>query len=397
MYRSIYYAAIAAVVAGMVSCSKDNSGKNDGNEENFDLSGRVTENLTLKSGSTYHLVGSLQVVAPAVLTIEPGVTVTAADNGEINYILIEQGAKINACGTVDSPIVLTADSKKSGTWGGLHICGRAHSNKAAKAGESLTSEIGNAIYGGNVENDNSGTLKYVRLEYTGYKLDAEHEANGLSLYGVGNGTTISYVQCYMGSDDGIEFFGGSVNVDHCLVIDCTDDSFDWTEGWNGKGEYLVAYQSDPTCDCLIECDNNGDDFSALPVAHPTLRYVTLVGNGSSENKRGVRLRAGTEVTLENALICGKPNGITAETVQTITALANGTSVLKNIYIDSVFSEKVEEGQTSMYGSAQFLADGTNKENASISLQKHFIGTVDGNGAVDAANDWTAGWTYIAGL
>ena len=391
MRKITIFAAIAAMAAGLVSCNKVNP-DTPVEPENFDISGRITSDLTLKSGNTYKLVGSLQVIAPATLTIEPGVTVSAADNGEINYILIEQGAKIVASGTATNPIVLTADSKKTGAWGGLHICGKAHSNKAAKAGESLTSEIGNAIYGGDVENDNSGVLKYVRLEYTGYKLDAEHEANGLSLYGVGNGTQISYIQCYMGSDDGIEFFGGSVNVDHCLVVDCTDDSFDWTEGWNGKGEYLVAYQSDPTCDCLMECDNNGDDFNATPVAHPTLKYVTLVGNNSDDNKRGIRLRAGTEVSIENALVCGKPQGISAETTQTLTALANGTSVLKNIYLDSVFAEKLDEGQSSIYASAQFLADGTNKEKATITLNDKYVGIIDGNGAVDPANDWTKGWT-----
>lgn len=89
----------------------------------------------------------------------------------------------------------------------------------------------------------------------------------------------------MGADDGFEFFGGAVNVDHCVVVDCTDDSFGWTEGWNGKGEYLVAYQTDPTCDCLMECDNNGDDFNATPVAHPTLNHITLIGNNSSDNKK----------------------------------------------------------------------------------------------------------------
>ena len=391
MKKFVIIAAFAATLAGLVSCNKQNP-NDDGKGNEYEISGRITTDLTLKQGQTYKLVGSLQVVAPATLTIEPGVTVSAADNGEINYILIEQGAKINAVGTASNPIVLTADAKTTGAWGGLHICGKAHSNKAAKAGESLTSEIGNAVYGGNVENDNSGSLKYVRLEYTGYKLDAEHEANGLSLYGVGSGTEISYIECYMGSDDGIEFFGGSVNVDHCVVVDCTDDSFDWTEGWNGKGEYLVAYQSDPTCDCLMECDNNGDDFSATPVAHPTLKYITLVGNNSSDNKRGIRLRAGTEVSIENALICGKPLGITAETTPTISALASGKSVLKHIYMDSVFSEKVDEGAESVYASAQFLADGTNKENYTISLTDRYVGTIDGNGAVDAASDWTKGWT-----
>lgn len=381
---------IVACAAGLVACTKEKGNTPD--FESTDLKGRLTKDLTLEKGKTYNLVGSLQVVAPAVLTIEPGVTVVAADNGEINYILIEQGAKIIAEGTAEEPIVLTSVKKESGTWGGLHICGKAHSNRAAKPGESLTSEIGNAVYGGNVENDNSGILKYVRVEYSGYKLDAEHEANGISLYGVGNGTTISYVQAYMGADDGFEFFGGSVNVDHCVVVDCTDDSFDWTEGWNGKGEYLVAYQTDPTCDCLMECDNNGDDFNAAPVAHPTLNHITLIGNNSSDNKKGIRLRAGTEVSLENVLVSGKAEGIRAETVQTLNALASGVSVLKNVSLSNTFCEKVDDGQSSIYSSKNFLADGTNRENAKIEFTGRFVGMTDGRGAVDASSDWTKGWT-----
>lgn len=384
---------VLAAVAGTVSCTKEDNGNgNGGSEETFEIKGRVTEDLTLKSGNTYQLTGSLQVVAPAVLRIEPGVTVVAADNGEINYILIEQGAKIDAQGTASSPIVLTSERQAIGAWGGVHICGKAHSNKAAKAGESLTSEIGNAVYGGNVENDNSGIMKYVRIEYSGYKLDAEHEANGLSLYGVGNGTTISYIQTYMGADDGIEFFGGSVNVDHCVVVDCTDDCFDWTEGWNGRAEYLVAYQTDPSCDCLMECDNNGDDFNATPVAHPLIRNVTLIGNNSSDNKRGIRLRAGTQVTLENALVCGKSKGISVETVQTRQALADGVSVLKNVLLETKFVEEVPEGETSIYSSDMFLADGTNKAGQTFTFTGRFVGTVDGIGAVDPADDWTKGWT-----
>lgn len=381
--------AMICIAAAAVACTKSENGNEE--KEDFNLKGRVTSDLTLKEGYTYKLLGSLQVVAPARLTIEPGVTVEAADNGEINYILIEQGASISAVGTAESPIVLTSELKETGAWGGLHICGKAHSNKAASAGEFLTSEIGNAIYGGNEENDNSGKLRYVRLEYTGYKLDAEHEANGLSLYGVGNGTSISYIQCYKGSDDGIEFFGGSVNVDHCVVVDCTDDSFDWTEGWNGKGEYLVAYQTDPTCDCLMECDNNGDDFNATPVAHPTLKYVTLIGNNSSENKRGIRLRAGTEVTLENALVSGKPQGLTIETVQTANALKEGRSKLSNIYLSTVLNEKIEEGGSSLFSADDFVAAG-NKQNVEMTFTDRYVGTIDGNGAVEAGNDWTAGWT-----
>ena len=118
-----------------------------------------------------------------------------------------------------------------------------------------------------------------------FAFDEEHEANGVSFYGVGNGTTVEYLQAYKGSDDGFEFFGGSVNVRYMVVTSCSDDSFDWTEGWNGKGQFLVAFQEAETtlgydCDCLMECDSNGNNAAATPVAHPVLSNVTLVGNGS---------------------------------------------------------------------------------------------------------------------
>ena len=260
-------------------------------------------------------------------------------------------------GTVENPIVMTAENKTAGGWGGLHICGYAPTN----AGSGF-SEIGNAAYGGNDANDNSGVLKYIRLEYTGFALDDEHESNGISFYGVGAGTQVSYVQTYVGADDGLEFFGGTVNVDHCVVVDCTDDSFDWTEGWSGTATNLVAYQTDASCDCLIEADNNGDNFDATPVAHPTLRNLYLVGNGSSENKRGIRLRAGTRANIDGAKVAGKPNPLTIETTQTDDALANGTSVLKNVQIAGVLKNDVTGGK---YLSANFLAGQGNAENAQI--------------------------------
>ena len=321
------------------------------------LGGIVTENMTLTANTEYKLTSQLQVKAPAVLTIEEGVKITAADSEDPIYILIEQGAKINAVGTVENPIVMTAENKTAGGWGGLHICGYAPTN----AGSGF-SEIGNAAYGGNDANDNSGVLKYIRLEYTGFALDDEHESNGISFYGVGAGTQVSYVQTYVGADDGLEFFGGTVNVDHCVVVDCTDDSFDWTEGWSGTATNLVAYQTDASCDCLIEADNNGDNFDATPVAHPTLRNLYLVGNGSSENKRGIRLRAGTRANIDGAKVAGKPNPLTIETTQTDDALANGTSVLKNVQIAGVLKNDVTGGK---YLSANFLTGQGNAENAQI--------------------------------
>lgn len=295
------------------------------------LKGELTANKTLLKDKVYALSGDYIVKTGATLTIQEGVKIVAKTGDEsVDYILVQQGAKIEAVGTKENPIIMTSDKKESGAWGGLHICGKAHTN--AENGEG-TSEIGNAAYGGSADNDNSGTLKYIRLENTGYALDSEHEANGISFYGVGNGTTVEYVQAYNGSDDGFEFFGGSVDVKHMVVTNCSDDSFDWTEGWNGRGQFLVAYQEAKEtlgfdCDCLMECDNNGKNFAATPVACPTLANLTLIGNGGE--KQGVRLRAGTQVKMYNALISGKGKCLTTETTETEKALVDGTSVLNYV-------------------------------------------------------------------
>ena len=279
----------------------------------------------------YALSGEYIVKTGATLTIEEGVKIVAmTDDESVDYILVQHGAKIEAVGTKENPIIMTSDKKESGAWGGLHICGKAHTNAEGGTGKS---EIGDAAYGGSADNDNSGTLKYIRLENTGYALDSEHEANGISFYGVGNGTTVEYVQAYNGSDDGFEFFGGSVDVKHMVVTNCSDDSFDWTEGWNGRGQFLVAYQEAKEtlgfdCDCLMECDNNGKNFAATPVACPTLANLTLIGNGGE--KQGVRLRAGTQVKMYNALISGKGKCLTTETTETEKALVDGTSVLNYV-------------------------------------------------------------------
>ena len=372
----------ALMAAGLSSCN--NTGKDPVTDpDDYTLGGRLTEDLTLKQGETYMLESSLQVVAPATLTIEPGVTIIAdesAGSDNIIYILIEQGARIMAEGTASEPIVMTSENKEPGAWGGLHICGKAHTN----ADGETTSEIGNAPYGGNEDNDDSGVLKYIRIEYSGLALDSEHEANGISLYGVGAGTQISYIYVVDGSDDGIEFFGGSANIDHCVVENCTDDSYDWTEGWDGSAEYIIAYQSVAECDCLMECDNNGDNNDATPVANPTIRYATFIGNNSSENHRGLRLREGTYVNLSNALVCGKPDPITLDTPQTVASFDNGKSSISNTVIVGELLN--EEGAG--YDNAAFLADG-NSSVEEMSFTGKYVGMVGESGAVSADNDWTA--------
>lgn len=397
-------AAVIASMALATACNNDNKGtEGDGSLKGeiptgTVLTGNITEDATLTAGSSYKLSGGLHVKAGATLHIKQGVEIEAVDDDASDYILIEQGAKIDAQGTASNPIVMTSELKKTGAWGGIHICGRAHTN----AGTGVLSEIGNAPYGGDDDADNSGTLRYIRLEYTGFALDEEHEANGISFYGVGNGTTVEYIQAYKGSDDGFEFFGGSVNVKHMVVTDCTDDSFDWTEGWNGKGQFLVAYQTgDVECDCLMECDNNGNNFAATPVAHPVLSNLTLVGDNSENNTRGIRLRAGTQAEIYNSIITGKAKCISVETSQTEEALKDGTSKLQHIAMSSALAS-----ENGIYTAEMFAAATGNSTDYANSLTDGYLGTltggvtpddaffsrVDYKGAVSADNDWTAGWT-----
>lgn len=405
MKKRLFNVATIIIALGMTMLTSCNNKKDDPTPvvpEEKTLSGELTVNKTLKSGNIYKLSGGYHVKSGVTLTIEEGVTIEAIDDNIVDYILVEQGAKIEATGTAENPIIMTSEKKEYGAWGGLHICGKAPVNVSGTA----ISEIGDATYGGNIVDDNSGILRYIRIEYAGYNFSEEKEANGFTFYGVGNGTTVEYLQAYMGSDDGFEWFGGTVNVKYLVSFGNSDDSFDWTQGWCGKGQYFVAYQ--PTkdilgydCDALIEADNSSDNFSATPVSHPVLSNLTLVGNNSADGKRGIRLRAGTEAEIYNTIVKGKPMCITTETNETETSLINGISKLEYITLENTITSE-DNG----YSETMFLADGTNSINADITLSNCYVGTL-GNGktlsddffdnaayqgAVPSDNDWTNGWT-----
>ncbi len=424
-YLKLNVWAMAACMGlfSLASCSDDDNGGNggvDGEEEivledGATLSGKVTDGQTviLSEGYSFQLSGGYTVENGGTLIIKPGVTVTAVRDENPDYILIAQGGYIDAQGRAENPIVMTADlgggELRTAGWGGIHICGKSHTNR----GSGTLSEIGESPYGGEDEADNSGILKYIRLEYTGFALDSEHEANGLSLYGVGSGTTIDHIAVYKGGDDGIEFFGGSVNLKYAVVIDCEDDSYDWTEGWNGQAQFLVASQTGTTGakdngDCLMECDNNGDNALADPISHPILSNLTLIGNNSTEGSRGIRLRAGTEVEIYNSLIVGKPRSITIETPETDASFTRteNPSVLEYIACSGSFADATTDEYTATYTEDLFLA-ANNELNATIpSFTDGIVGTVDSGidpstlgsffeaasykGAVAANATWTAG-------
>lgn len=399
MNKKFYLVALAFSAMTMFTACDKNDNNDDDTPEDYNLIGELTENRTLSAGQKYTLSGGFHVKNGVTLTIEEGVTIEAVNDNIVDYILVEQGAKIDAQGSAEAPIIMTSQKKEAGAWGGLHICGMAPINVQ---GATSVSEVGDAAYGGSDEADNSGILRYIRIEYAGYTFSEEKEANGFTFYGVGNGTTVDHLQAYMGSDDGFEWFGGTVNVKYLVSTNNTDDSFDWTEGWRGKAQFLVAQQLSDECDCLVEADNNSKNAELTPISCPVLSNVTLIGNDNADNNKGIRLRAGTYAKIYNTIVTGKANCVNVETPETSGSLSDGNSTLQYLVLSGDIN--VDEGP---YTKEMFLADGTNKVNQSVSLSG-IIGTVDGGcnassidsffddvtfiGAIESDNDWTSGWT-----
>ena len=312
---------LGIAAALIVACEKDNTPDiviNDNSVTNnisggdgtdpgdttVNLSGVYTENLTLDSEIDYVITGPVLMATGTTLTIPAGMTIKAEPVGVNAYIAIQQGAQINASGTATNPIVLTsnAGSPSSGDWGGLVMCGRAPINSTADGSEdTATSEVGGLSYGGNTPTDNSGNLQYVRIEYAGGAVDGNAELNGLSVYGVGTGTTIDYVQVYEGSDDGFEFFGGTVNASHLVVVNAEDDSIDWTEGFIGTLTDVYV-QHGTSHDKAFECDGYNTDFSNEGgyFSAPNVTNITVVG--ADDASEAIRLRAGTQGIFTNVVL-----------------------------------------------------------------------------------------------
>ncbi len=282
----------------------DNGGGSGSGDTTVNLSGVYTEDLSLDAANDYVVTGPVLMAAGTTMTVPAGMTIRVAPVGVNAYIAIQQGARIVANGTASNPIVFTsnASTPTSGDWGGLVICGSASINSTAMGStETSTTEVGGLSYGGNTDGDDSGSLEYVRIEYAGGAIDGNSELNGLSLYAVGTGTNIDYVQIYQGSDDGVEFFGGTVNVSHLSVVGSEDDSVDWTEGYTGTiTDVYVEHTA--SHDKAFECDGYNTDFSNAGgyFSAPNVTNVTIVG--ANDGGEAVRLRAGTQGIFTNVMI-----------------------------------------------------------------------------------------------
>ncbi|WP_317041341.1 hypothetical protein [Leeuwenhoekiella marinoflava] len=248
------------------SCSNDDDlgGETEPpTEEDSNLTGNLTEDRELDPLVEYKITGSFIVKDGATLTIPAG-TRLVSETGTDKYIAVEQGGDIIIDGTASNPVVMTSANEQGGDWGGLVICGEA----TTTAGVDAEAEVGGLIYGGTDDNDDSGSINYLIINYAGAIIQAESQYNGLTLYAVGDETQISNVAVLNGEDDGIEFFGGTVNASNIYLENNQDDSVDWTEGWNGSitNTYVVLNRDDFST--AIEADGaNGNptitDFTAI--------------------------------------------------------------------------------------------------------------------------------------
>ncbi|MBC3758142.1 multidrug transporter [Hyunsoonleella sp. SJ7] len=368
----------------IVGCAADdtadviiNQGGSGGTDPSgTEIGGTLTADLTLTSGTEYSLTSALIVPENITLTIEPGVVVKATTGSDV-YVAVQQGGVIMAEGTSSNPIVFTSNSAtpNPGDWGGLIILGRAPINSVVGGNATSTSEIGGLPYGGSITNDNSGIIRYVRIEYSGGAADAASENNGFSFYAVGNGTTIDYIQAFEGADDGVEFFGGTVNASHISVIGAQDDSVDWTEGFTGTltDVYIEHRQSH---DKGIEGDGFNTDIgnNSNPVfwSAPIVNNLTINGLGSSNGNEAIRLRAGTRAMFNNVLLEGFEEGYDLDDEETGTGvLADETGVTNITFDDVTLTLK-------------------NDTNGAFDANSFFTGVGNGTGA--DYNSWNSGWT-----
>jgi hypothetical protein len=291
------------------------------------VSGDITSDTKWYSQAKYMLSGFVYVKNNAVLTIESGTLIKGVSNTKATLI-IERGSKIMAAGTADKPIVFTSDKpagqRASGDWGGVVLCGKAKTNKHDE-GEGVGIAEGGieSRYGGTDDNDNSGVLQYVRIEFPGIPLTSTEnsEINGLTLYAVGKSTVIDHIQVSYSGDDSYEWFGGNVNARYLVALRGLDDDFDTDNGFSGKIQFAFGLRdpdkSDQSSSNGFESDNDADGSLLTPVTSPLFSNVTLYGPlfvtntlpAGNQFGKSMHLRRGTMTSVYNSVFVGFPEGL----------------------------------------------------------------------------------------
>lgn len=397
--------------------------------------GTISSDITLTAGNIYALSGVTFVGGDnensATMTIEAGVTIYGRSASDA--LVISRGSQIMAEGTAAAPITFTStqdvtgEATGPGQWGGVVLLGNAQSNKCPTDGTPCAREVegvSGAFYGGTNDEDNSGVLRYVVVKHGGFEVEPGNELNGITFGGVGSGTTVEYIQVHQNSDDGIEFFGGTVNLKYVVLTANQDDSVDWDHGYRGKMQYVLVQHATDDSDAnrIIEADNDGSNLAADPKSNPMIANFTGIGNNFNPDEdpsEGIYLREGTGAQFYNLIVTGPANmGECFEVEGNAVSQANlgdGTiSMTNSIFACENFdgegnAENFKFGADDVDLEAWFLAqDGNSVEGSRAAVldgiftvtdapARDFTGdtffdNVNFIGAVEAGNDWTAGWT-----
>ncbi|MFB0980799.1 MAG: hypothetical protein QMC62_07780 [Alteromonadaceae bacterium] len=415
------------------------------------LDGQITTDMTLVASANskpvfYAISGALEVVSGATLTVEPGVVLFGQSGGD--YIVVHRDAKIMAEGTKANPIILTSledvkgEVTSAGQWGGVVILGNAPSNKCPTDGSACSLQIEGAeegaVFGGTDWEDDSGVLKYVVVKYAGYEIAPDNELNGITFGGVGSGTTVDYIQVHSNADDGVEFFGGAVNVKHLVLTANKDDSIDWDNGYKGMLQHIYVEHAKNAGEANrgIEGDNDGSTPDKEPQSAPIIANLTIVGNNfdsADKDSEGIYLREGTAAKIFNTVVTGTSEmgecleiegGATSSV--TVDNANSGKIVMQNSVMACNNSEnfknaKAEDGTVLLDLAAWFSAETSNSISSSILVNENgipdatsplvaenagqdvantqgaFFDSVDYIGAFDSAdnagNDWREGWAF----
>ncbi|MEO8772358.1 MAG: hypothetical protein ABI402_19825 [Ferruginibacter sp.] len=330
----------------------------DGSTENTILEGRITANRTLHAQYTYKLRGLVYVTSGAILTIEPG-TKIVGEQGSTGGLIITRSSKIIADATADKPIVFTSEAAtpQRGDWAGLVLLGNAPTNAsfngiqgvgAVEGGINNSDNLG--LYGtpstqGQNPADNSGILRYVRIEYAGYAFLPDNEINGLTFGGVGTGTVIDNVQVSYANDDSFEWFGGTVNCTHLISYRTLDDDFDTDNGFSGKVQFGISLRDSSVADIskseAFESDNDANGSALLPQTAAVFSNMTVMGpkatlanTGNALFVWGAQIRRNSTESIFNSIIMGYPNGLYIDATKGVPTDNNipGTLSVQNTII-----------------------------------------------------------------
>lgn len=398
---------LMVLLFGVTSCKKDPV--NPPSDTNTTLVGTLTENKTLTADKVWSLKGYVYIPQGITLTVEPG-TKVISDVSEKGALCVERGGKIIADGTADKPIIFTSgqSTPKPGDWGGLIILGNAPTNKP---NPTIEGGVGRA-FGGVDENDNSGILRYVRVEYAGIAAFPGSEINAFTFGGVGKGTVVDYCESYYANDDAFEFFGGNVNCSHLVAVGTADDDYDFDFGYTGTIKFAISKRDPQFVDMGdagngIECDNDGTGSVAIPLTKPNLQNFTLIGSIEStslpNHNLAMRWRRGTAFNVQYSIFYGyMKGGFSVESDITAGYFNTGMSTMFNNYISSVDTVNTIKTSSTLLTKENMLALCTKQGTIITSSQvkpfdnnfQTISSVVNGQwGAIPSGSSiWTLGWT-----